>query len=204
MTSKKNLIIKKKNLLNNWPFKMAQAARIQQALIAHDREYCITSIPLLYRWKRKDTILPQQLLEWLKVARGAGWEAAANPDQRKSDECFLSLLCNALSWYNTLDNIINEDVWAELKKKILKLTLQNIMPKIFAYASRNCNKSQMRLSRTSTTGSQTPSGMPTRPRSITTGPTRVPNQVWPRKPNVTPSWYKVSIKWSYLCSTQSS
>jgi len=83
------------------------AAQIQQALIAHDRVRRTTDIPLFYGKKGKDTITPQQLVERLeRASRVAGWDALANPGQRKTDEFFLSLRENALSWYNTLDNII--------------------------------------------------------------------------------------------------
>jgi len=99
------------------------AAQIQQALIAHDRVRRTTDIPLFYGRKGKDTISPQQLVERLeKASRVAGWDALANPGQRKTDEFFLSLRDNALSWYNTLDNIIgfNKEDWDELKKKFLE------------------------------------------------------------------------------------
>jgi hypothetical protein len=99
------------------------AAQIQQALIAHDRVRLTTDIPLFYGRKGKDTISPQQLVERLeKAACVAGWNALANPGQRKTDEFFLSLRDNALSWYNTLDNIIsfNKEDWDELKKKFLE------------------------------------------------------------------------------------
>jgi hypothetical protein len=99
------------------------AAQIQQVLIAHDRVQCTTDIPLFYGRKGKDTISPQQLVERLeKAARVAQWNALANPGQRKCDEFFLSLRDNALSWYNTLDNIIGFDKedWDELKKKFLE------------------------------------------------------------------------------------
>ena len=101
---------------------MAQQV-IQQALIAHDRVRCTTDIPLFYGKKGKDTITPQQLVEQLeRASRVAGWDALANPSQRKTDEFFLSLRENALSWYNTLDNIIsyNKEDWDELKKKFLE------------------------------------------------------------------------------------
>ena len=99
------------------------AAQIQQALIAHDRVRRTTDIPLFYGKKGKDTITPQQLVERLeRASRVAGWDALANPGQRKTDEFFLSLRENALSWYNTLDNIIgyNREDWDELKKKFLE------------------------------------------------------------------------------------
>ena len=99
------------------------AAQIQQALIAHDRVRRTTDIPLFYGKKGKDTITPQQLVERLeRASRVAGWDALANPGQRKTDEFFLSLRENALSWYNTLDNIIgyNKEDWDELKKKFLE------------------------------------------------------------------------------------
>jgi hypothetical protein len=57
-----------------------------------------------------------------RASRVAGWDALQNPSQQKTDEFFLSLRENALSWYNTLDNIIgyNREDWDELKKKFLK------------------------------------------------------------------------------------
>ena len=99
------------------------AAQIQQALIAHDRVRRTTDIPLFYGRKGKDTISPQQLVERLeKAARVAQWNALANPGQQKCGEFFLSLRDNALSWYNTLDNIsgYNREDWDELKKKFLE------------------------------------------------------------------------------------
>jgi len=68
-------------------------------------------------------ITPQQLVERLERASPvAGWDALANPGQWKTDEFFLSLRDNALSWYNMLDNIIgyNKEDWDELKKKFLE------------------------------------------------------------------------------------
>ena len=99
------------------------AAQIQQALIAHDRVRRTTDIPLFYGRKGKDMISPQQLVERLdKASRVAQWNLLANPGQRMCDEFFLSLRDNALSWYNTLDNIIgfNKEDWDELKKKFLE------------------------------------------------------------------------------------
>jgi hypothetical protein len=99
------------------------AAQIQQALIAHDRVRRTTDIPLFYGRKGKDTISPQQLVERLdKASRVAQWNLLANPGQRMCDEFFLSLRDNALSWYNTLDNIIgfNKENWDDLKTKFLE------------------------------------------------------------------------------------
>jgi hypothetical protein len=101
----------------------AAAQNLQQALIAHDRVHRTTDIPLFYGKKGKDTITPQQLVERLeRASHVAGWDALANPAQRKTDEFFLSLRDNTLSWYNTLDNIIgyNKEDWDELKKKFLE------------------------------------------------------------------------------------
>jgi hypothetical protein len=52
----------------------------------------------------------------------AGWDNLANPDVRKTDEFYLSLRDDALSWYNTLDNIFgfNKEVWQDLKEKFLE------------------------------------------------------------------------------------
>ena len=100
-----------------------QAAQLQQALIAHDRVRRTTDIPLFYGRKGKDTITPQQLVFRLeKASRVAGWDNLANPDQRKTDEFYLSLRDNALQWYNTLDNIIgfNKENWNDLKAKFLE------------------------------------------------------------------------------------
>ena len=100
-----------------------QAAQLQQALIAHDRVRRTTDIPLFYGRKGKDTITPQQLVFRLeKASRVAGWDNLANPDQRKTDEFYLSLRDNALQWYNTLDNIIgfNKENWDDLKAKFLE------------------------------------------------------------------------------------
>ncbi len=69
----------------------AAAQNLQQALIAHDRVRRTTDIPLFYGRKSKDTITPQQLVEQLERASCvAGWDALANPGQRKTDEFFLS------------------------------------------------------------------------------------------------------------------
>jgi hypothetical protein len=92
------------------------AAQIQQALITHDRVRRTTDIPLFYGRKGKDTIEPQQYIERLeRAATVAQWP----DDKRRCDEFVLSLRDNALSWYNTLNNIIgfNKEVWNELKKK---------------------------------------------------------------------------------------
>ncbi len=97
---------------------MADGA-LQAALLNHDRVRRTTDIPLFYGKKNKDTIQPQQYIERLeKAARVAQW---AN-DQRHCDEFTLSLRENALSWYNTLDNIIgfNKNNWNDLKTKFLE------------------------------------------------------------------------------------
>jgi len=101
----------------------AGAAGLQQALIQHDRVRRTTDIPLFYGRKEKDTITPQQLVFRLeKAARVAQWDNLANPDERKTDEFYLSLRDDALSWYNTLDNIFgfNKEVWNDLKAKFLE------------------------------------------------------------------------------------
>jgi hypothetical protein len=97
---------------------MADGA-IQAALLNHDRVRRTTDIPLFYGKKSKDTIQPQQYIERLeKAARVAQWP----DDQRRCDEFTLSLRENALSWYNTLDNIIgfNKNNWNDLKAKFLE------------------------------------------------------------------------------------
>ena len=118
----------------------AAAQNLQQALIAHDRVRRTTDIPLFYGKKGKDTITPQQLVERLeRASRIAGWDALQNPGQRKTDEFFLSLRENALSWYNTLDDIIgyNKEDWDELKKKFLEAYAPKYSAKaLFAFAFR--------------------------------------------------------------------
>jgi hypothetical protein len=101
----------------------AAAAQIGQVLIQHDRVRRTTDIPLFYGRKDKDTITPQQLVFRLeKAARVAQRDNLANPDQRKTDEFYLSLRDDALSWYNTLDNIFNfnKENWNDLKTKFLE------------------------------------------------------------------------------------
>ena len=101
----------------------AGAAGLQQALIQHDRVRRTTDIPLFYGRKEMDTITPQQLVFRLeKAARVAQWDNLQNPDERKTDEFYLSLRDDALSWYNTLDNIFgfNKEVWNDLKAKFLE------------------------------------------------------------------------------------
>ena len=84
----------------------AQAQVVQAALLNHDRVRRTTDIPVFHGRQSKDTIQPQQLIERLeKAARVAGLDQ----DQMKCDEFSLSLRDNALSWYNTLDNIIDFD-----------------------------------------------------------------------------------------------
>jgi hypothetical protein len=99
------------------------AAGLQQALIQHDRVRRTTDIPLFYGRKEKDTITPQQLVYRLeKASRVAQWDNLPNPDERKTDEFYLSLRDDALLWYNTLDNIFgfNKEVWNDLKVKFLE------------------------------------------------------------------------------------
>jgi hypothetical protein len=101
----------------------AGAAGLQQALIQHDRVRRTTDIPLFYGRKEKDTITPQQLVYRLeKASRVAQWDNLPNPDERKTDEFYLSLRDDALLWYNTLDNIFgfNKEVWNDLKAKFLE------------------------------------------------------------------------------------
>jgi Retrotransposon gag protein len=80
-------------------------------------------IPLFYGRKEKDTIMPQQLVFCLeKAASVAQWGNLPNPDERKTDEFYLSLRDDALSWYNTLNNIFgfNKEIWNDLKVKFLE------------------------------------------------------------------------------------
>jgi hypothetical protein len=100
-----------------------QDGGLAQALIQHDRVRWTSDIPLFYGRKDKDTITPQQLIYRLKKAsRVVGWDNLAQPDVRKTDEFYLSLRDNALSWYNTLDNIFgfNKEIWQDLKEKFLE------------------------------------------------------------------------------------
>jgi hypothetical protein len=101
----------------------AGAQNIQHTLIQHDRVRRSTDIPLFYSRKDKDTISQQQLIYRLeKASRIAGWDGLPNPDLRKTDEFYLSLRDDALSWYNTLDNIFdfNTENWNNLKTKFLE------------------------------------------------------------------------------------
>jgi hypothetical protein len=96
------------------PLPPVVAGQIQNALIQHDRVRRTTDIPLFSGRREKDTITPQQLVFRLeKAARVAQWNNLANPDERKTDEFYLSLRDDALSWYNTLDNIFgfNKENW---------------------------------------------------------------------------------------------
>jgi Retrotransposon gag protein len=57
-----------------------------------------------------------------KASHIAGWDNLVNPDLRKTDEFYLSLWDDALSWYNTLDNIfyLNKENWNDLEGKFLE------------------------------------------------------------------------------------
>jgi hypothetical protein len=95
------------------------ADQIAAALTNHDRVRRSTDIPLFYGKKEKDTVTPQQLIERIeKAARIAGW----NTDARKCDEFYMCLRDGAMSWYNTLENIIGFDVasWADTKAEFMK------------------------------------------------------------------------------------
>ena len=82
--------------------------QMQQALIGHDRIWCTMDFPLFYVKQRKDKISPLQLVERLeRAACIAGWDTPLNPDQQKTNNFFLSLQDNTLTWYKTLDNFIN-------------------------------------------------------------------------------------------------
>jgi hypothetical protein len=105
------------------PQAQQQQDGLQNAVIAHDRVRRTTDIPLFYGQKEKDTITPQQLIFSLeKASCVAGWDNLQNPDQRKCDEFHLSLRDEALSWYNTLDNIFDFDkeVRDDLKANFLE------------------------------------------------------------------------------------
>jgi hypothetical protein len=95
------------------------ANEIAAALTNHDRVRRSTDIPLFYGKKEKDTVTPQQLIERLeKAARIAGW----NNDERKCDEFYMCLRDGAMSWYNTLENIIGFNIksWADTKTEFMK------------------------------------------------------------------------------------
>ena len=95
------------------------AEQIAAALTNHDRVRRSTDIPLFYGKKEKDTVTPQQLIERIeKAARIAGW----NTDERKCDEFYMCLRDGAMSWYNTLDNIIGFNIrsWADTKVEFMK------------------------------------------------------------------------------------
>jgi hypothetical protein len=101
----------------------AGGQNIANALIQHNRVRRSTDIPLFYGQKDKDTISPQQLVARLeKASRVTGWDGLPNPDLRKTDEFYLFLRDDALSWYNTLDNIFdfNKENWNNLKTKFLE------------------------------------------------------------------------------------
>ena len=95
------------------------ANEIAAALTNHDRVRRSTDIPLFYGKKEKDTVTPQQLIERIeKAARIAGW----NTEERKCDEFYMCLRDGAMSWYNTLENIIGFDIksWAATKTEFMK------------------------------------------------------------------------------------
>ena len=95
------------------------ANQLAEALTNHDRVRRSTDIPLFYRKKGKDTVTPQQLIERIEKAAGiAGW---ATP-KRKTDEFYMCLREGAMSWFNTLDNIIrfNNENWDDVKAEFLK------------------------------------------------------------------------------------
>ncbi len=97
--------------------------QLGQALIQHDRVHRSTDIPLFYGRREKDTIMLQQLVFRLeKAACVAQWDNLANQDERKTDEFYLSLREDALSWYNNLDNIFgfNKENWSNPKAKFLE------------------------------------------------------------------------------------
>ena len=95
------------------------ANQLAEALTNHDRVRRSTDIPLFYGKKGKDTVTPQQLIERLEKAAGiAGW---ATP-KRKTDEFYMCLREGAMSWFNTLDNIIgfDKESWDDVKAEFLK------------------------------------------------------------------------------------
>ena len=95
------------------------ADQIAAALTNHDRIRRSTDIPLFYGKQGKDTVTPQQLVDRVeKAAAIAGW----NTDPRKCDEFYMCLRDGAMSWYNTLENIIgfNNQNWNDLKTEFLK------------------------------------------------------------------------------------
>jgi hypothetical protein len=95
------------------------ADNLALALTAHDRVRRSTDIPFFYGRKEKDTVTPQQLIERLeKAARIAGWADG----ERRCDEFYMCLRDQAMSWYNTLENIpdFNMKNWDEMKAEFLK------------------------------------------------------------------------------------
>jgi hypothetical protein len=92
----------------------AAEPEVQAALVAHDRIWKTTDIPLFFDNRAKETVTPQQLIERLEMA---GTVAYSANDERKCAEFFLCLREVAFSWFNTLDLIIgfNKKVLAERK-----------------------------------------------------------------------------------------
>jgi hypothetical protein len=144
-----------------------------------------TDIPLFYGKKSKDQ--PQQYIEGLeKAARVTAWL----DDQRRCDEFTLSLRENALSWYNTLDNIIgfNKNNWNDLKEKFLEAYAPNPL-RVSASASRTSSRRTTRPFRISTTGFLIPSGMRIRPNPTIPLPTWAPCTTGSPRPMQTRSCY---------------
>ena len=101
------------------------ANELAAALTNHDRVRRSTDIPLFFGKKGKDTVTPQQLIERLEKAAGiAGW---ATP-KRKTDEFYMCLREGAMSWFNTLDNIIgfDKESWDDVKSESETLKIETL------------------------------------------------------------------------------
>ncbi len=95
------------------------ANALADTLTNHDCVRHSTDIPLFYGKKGKDTVTTQQLIERIEKAAGiAGWNTA----KRKTDEFYMCLREGAMSWFNTLDNIIgfDKEAWDQVKAEFLK------------------------------------------------------------------------------------
>ena len=95
----------------------AGVADVAQALTQHDRVRRSTDIPLFYANKTKDTISAQQLIDRIETAaKVAKWD-----DARKVDEFYLCLRSDAISWWNTLENILDfKRSWDNIKDEFLE------------------------------------------------------------------------------------
>jgi hypothetical protein len=135
---------------------MAAAAEpaVQAALVAYDRIWKTTDIPLFFDNKAKETVTPQQLIERLEMATTVAYRP---DDEKKCTDFFLCLREDALSWFNTFDHIIgfNKKVWAERKGNSWLPTHPSSQPEHCVSVFKTFFRSQTRQSRSSTTGSLT-------------------------------------------------